>query len=340
MIMKKILLITGCLAALFFTACNKELSDNFNTYANHPLNDTAWTGNITNTASVHELFDLLAPGFILDSFNVTTGGSLHYGDSLEFAFKPGSCVVAGSATVPSGYARLDIFQLKRKGDFIKFFKPTVTEKGSLLETGGGLFIRVSKDGQELTLAPGKTVMVKFGDTAIAKTNMQGFYGKETMPPPPKGMDTSFYWMRDADISPLPTWSKISSNPSVPSYYGYEMNAKNFRWIAAERYIDSTRPKVKITAILAPNYTNKNTAVFAVFADQKTVVNLRGDYASRSFFANNIPLKSAVKLVSLSNIAGQLYLGVKDISSVEVVTGHKVLPEKKSLQDILIFLNNL
>ena len=57
--MKKLLLIIGCLLLLFFTACNKELSDNFTTYPNNPLNDTAWVKNLTNTSSIHDLFDLL-----------------------------------------------------------------------------------------------------------------------------------------------------------------------------------------------------------------------------------------------------------------------------------------
>ncbi|MEO7530399.1 MAG: hypothetical protein ABIS69_03275, partial [Sediminibacterium sp.] len=83
--MKKILLFTGCLMVLFFTACNKELSsnDNFTSYSNHPLNDTVWVRNVGNTASIHDLFDLFAPGFIIDSFNVANGASLHYGDSLD-----------------------------------------------------------------------------------------------------------------------------------------------------------------------------------------------------------------------------------------------------------------
>jgi hypothetical protein len=86
--------------------------------------------------------------------------------------------------------------------------------------------------------------------------MQAFYGREGNPLPLKGIDTAFYWMRDADTTWLATWSKPSGN-----YSGYEMNSKNLRWISAERYIDSNQAKTKITAILSPNFTNKNTAVF-------------------------------------------------------------------------------
>ena len=53
-----------------------------------------------------------------------------------------------------------------------------------------------------------------------------------------------------------------------SYSGYEMISKNIRWVMAGRYADSTQPKTKLTAILSPNFTNKNTAVFAVLPIRK------------------------------------------------------------------------
>ena len=340
LVMKRLLVIIGCLSALFFTACNKELSDNFTTYPDHPLNDTAWVKNVANTASINDLFDVIVPDIIVDSFNAGTSGTLRYGDSLEIAYDSSSFVTNGTSSTLSGKARIEITQLKRKGDFIKIFRPTTTSNGSLLETGGGLYIRASKDDKELSVATGKTIQIKYSDLDSSKPNMQIFYGREGIPVPIRGIDTSFSWIRDFDTSYLSTWSKISTNPLVPSYYGYTVKSKNLHWITADRYVDSTLPKTKVTAILSPNYTNKNTAVFAVFANQKTVVSLRGDYASRSFFANNIPLKSAIKLVSLSKIGGDFYLGVKDISSVATVTSYTIVPDKKSLSEIIKFLNSL
>lgn len=338
--MKKQLLILVCLPALFFTACKKELSDNFITYTNHPLNDTVWLRNLTNTASVNDLFDNLLPKVIVDSFNAVNGATLRFGDSLEVEIKGGSCIGPGTSGTPQGNVKIELIPLRRKGDFIKVFRPTTTSNGSILETGGGYYIRITKENQELTLANNSTIKLKFHDLDTAKPNMQLFYGKENFPIPLKGIDTAFSWIRDFDTSYLPTWSKISNNPLVPSYYGYEVNSKNLRWITADRYIDSTAPKRKVTAILSPNFTNKNTAVFAVFAKQKTIVGLKGDFPSRSFFANNIPLGTAIKLISLSKIGGDLYLGVRDIGSVGTVTSYSISPDKKSLSEILNFLNNL
>src|SRR5436189_6321515 len=106
--MKRILFITGCLFTLLFAACTKELSySNITPYTNHPLNDTVWVRTVANTAAVHELFDLFAPGLIIDSFNLTTGATLHYGDSLDVEIKPNSCVASGIQGPTAGSARIE-----------------------------------------------------------------------------------------------------------------------------------------------------------------------------------------------------------------------------------------
>ncbi len=338
--MKRFLFIMGCSGLLLMTACKKEVSDNFSLYTGNPLNDTVWTRSLNPGNAVHDLFDNLMPLPLIDSFEVKSGKSLKYGDSLEISFAAGSCVGPGSSGSPDGNARVEILPLKRKGDFIRTFRPTTTANGSLLETGGGFFIRVTKDDKELSLQSNVTFKIKFNDVDTPKTNMQVFYGKEGLPVPFKGIDTAFSWIRDFDTTYVSTWSKPSNNPLVPSYMGYELNSKNLRWVVAERYIDSTLPKTKVTAILSPNYTNKNTAVFAVFNNQKTVVNLKADYASRSFFAKNIPLRSSVKLISLSKIGGDYYLGVKEVSSIAFVTSYTIVPNKIGLKDLITYLNNL
>lgn len=339
--MKKKLLIVLLLPALFLAACKKELSDNFTVYSSHPLNDTTWVRNLPGTAAVHDLFDNLQPKAYIDSFDAATDAKLVYGDSLEIAIKAGSCIGPGSAgPIQQGMIRIEMTPLRRKGDFIRMFRPTTTANGYLLETGGGFYIRLFKEDRELTLNSNSSFRIRFHDIDTAKPNMQAFYGREGSPIPLRGIDTAFSWVRDFDTTYLPLWSKPSNNPLVPSYYGYELNSKNFHWVTADRYIDSSLPKTKVTAILSPNYTNKNTAVFAVFPDRKIVVNLKGDYPSRSFFANNIPLRGSVKLISLSKIGSQYYIGVKEISSVATVTSYTIVPSPKALNEIVAYLNSL
>jgi hypothetical protein len=336
--MKKMVFMLGCAATLFFTACQKELSDNFNAYTGHPLNDTIWVKNVPGSAAVHELVQLLLPDVIVDSFEATKDTTLKYGDSLEVVIAGGSCVNT-SGTAVTGKLRLELYRLKKKGDYIKTFTPT-TSNGYPLESVGAFFVRILKEGKELTLAPGALIKIRFSDTEAPKPYMQTFNGRESNPLPVSGIDTSFTWIRDSDTGLVRIFGKPSSTQGAPVVLGYEMIAKNLRWLNAQRFIDSTKPKTKINVILPLNYTNKNTAVFAVFSDQKTVVHLRPEFSSRAFSASNIPIGTKLKIVTISRIADAMYLGTKDVNDVGSITAYSVTPEKKSLKDILQFLNNL
>ncbi|NCI45815.1 hypothetical protein GWC94_04085 [Sediminibacterium sp. WSJ-3] len=328
------------MVALFLTACQKELSENnnFNVYTNHPLNDTAWTQTLSASASVHALIQLLKPNIIIDSLDASKDTTMVYGDSLSVFFKSGVCTETGGAPATSGLLRLEIFRLRTKGDYIKAFKAT-TSNGYLLEAAGAFFVRVTREGRELSLAQGASLKINFSDNTEPRPNMQVFNGREGNPIPASGIDTAFSWQRDSDTSWIPVFQRTAATTGTV-IRGYEMPVKNLRWTGAERYIDSTAPKTRIFALLPPNYTNKNTAAFAVFANQKTIVNLKAEYSSRTFAASNIPRGTKLKVITISRIGGDTYLGVKDVNDVGTNTNYFVTPEKKSIKDILAFLDGL
>jgi hypothetical protein len=338
--MKKAGWILGCVAIWCFAACQKELSENsgnFTAYAGHPLNDTAWAPSFSSAASVNTLVQLLKPAIVIDSFDASKDTTLSFGDSLSLYFKAGTCTEAGGAAA-AGILKLEIFRLQNKGDYIKAFKPT-TSNGFLLESAGAFFIRVTKDGRELLLSPGAVLRISFSGNTEPKQNMQVFNGQEGNPVPLSGIDTFFDWMRDSDTSWIRVFQKTSGTGGA-TIKGYEMNVKKLRWVSAERYTDSTKPKTKIFAILPPNYTNKNTAVFAVFMNQTTIVSLKADYPSRTFAAANIPLGTKLKILTISRIGDDTYLGIKDVNDVGTNTFYSITPEKKPLKDIVGVLEGL
>jgi len=338
--MRQVLLILGVAGAFFLASCQKELSSNFTPYTNNPLNDTAWVRNVPPTAAVYELAQLFAPDIFIDSIDLSKDSVLEYGDSLRVAIPTGSVISSGSqGNAPAtGKARVEIYRIRKKGDYIKLFKPT-SSNGNLLESASAFYMRIIKDGKELLLAPGFTLKIRFSDNEEIKPDMQVFNGHESNPPFPfAAVDSAFNWVRDADTSWIKTFQKQGQGGATIK--GYEMAIKNLRWTAAERYVDSSKPKTRITAMLPLNFTSKNTAVFAVFADQRTVVSLPADFASRTFAAGRIPIGTKLKLVSVSRIGTDLYLGTKDVNDVGSIVAYSVTPEKKSLKDILTFLNSL
>jgi len=324
---------------LFMSACTKELSTNTNTftpYQGNAFNDTTWLKNITGISPITSLADTLAQNTLFtDSIDLWKDKAMVFGDSLEIDFKGGSC--SNNAGIPQdGKARIDIIRLQKKGDFIKAYRPN-TSFMYLLEAGSAFFIRITKNGSELALAPGASIKIKYADIEEAENNMQVFYGKETMPFPTSTFDPANTWVRSLDTSYIKTWT-TQTNSGIKK--GYELEAKSLRWISAHRALDPNPAKTNIYAILPPNFTNKNTVVFAVFNNNRTVIDMHGDYASRSFTTSNIPIKTKLLLVSISKFGPDLYLGTRLVNDVGTMVNYSFTPEKKSLTQILAFLNSL
>lgn len=321
-----------------FSACTKDLSDNFRPYPNNQLNDTIWSRNISANAPINELLDsTLTPPYI-DSFLIGTRDTIRLSNNVEIIISPSSIVAVGGGTIPvTGFVKIEFQYFIKKGDFIKTLKHT-TSYNSLLEFSGQFFLRLSKNGQELAVSPYSNIKIKFPDTEDnPKTNMSVFKGWEynTWPSPQK--DTMFTWQKTNDGSTVGTWYKTGTGPNNK---GYEITTKNLRWVACGRFIDSTKPKNKLTAILPPNFTNKNTVVYTILENTKTVAELKSDYNSRSFAALNIPLNTKLNIVTISKIGNNFYYGIRNINDIGNTAIFSISPEKKSLSYILSELDKL
>lgn len=337
MTMKRIASILPFALLLLLGSCAKEgLNNDFKPYNNNELNDTAWVKSIGNNANIFSLADtIFQKAYLTDSIDLTKDQNIQFGDTLELEFK-GNCLTTGTGLLLDGKAKIEILKILKKGDFIKAFRPN-SSFGYPLETGGAFFIRVTKNGNELVLAPGTSLKIKWTDIEAPKPYMQGYYGKEAFPIPTSALDSSHNWFPDTDTSWLKPWVKNSGNGEKR---GYILETKKLRWVSAQHVLVPNSKLTNIYGILPPNYTNKNTLVFAVFANNRTVLSLKSDFTSRSFTTGNIPMGTKLTLVSISKVDKDFYLGTKLVNDVGTVVNYSVTPEKKSLAQILEYLNSL
>ena len=313
------------------TSCTKESSDEFVTYTNNPINDTVWANSDNNNASLYKIIipQLITPT-VVDSFNCLVDNTLTFGDSLQVFFGASSCTNGNGTTITSGgKIKIEINLLKQKGDFIKYGLST-TNVFSLLEAGNLIDIKLSQDGQEIFLHPNSQIKVKIKDS-IFNNNMKFFAGSFIK----YNKDTVFAWLPSVD-GKVSIWK---DNTVANKSLGYEIATNKLRWIGTAYYTDSLQAKTRLNVTLPLNYTNKNTAVFAVFKNKKTVINLLGDASTKTFYTLNIPVNTEVTLVSVTKIENNFYLGTK---AVKVINGDafSLLPEKKTTAQIAEFLEKL
>lgn len=319
-----------------FSACSKDLSDDFRQYPNNPLNDTTWSKYITSNAALNEILDSTLPSIMIDSINLNTADTIRFPNNVELTFPPNAVFSPGGYTI-NGKIKVEMLALLKKGDMLRSLQST-TSNGTLLEIFGQVFIKLSNNGKELALAPYKSIKIRIPDTQDnPQPAMIVFKGQESTPPPAWGKDTSSTWLRTNDGSAIGTWYKTGTGPNLK---GYEITTQNLRWISGGKYADSTIPKNKLTLILPPNFTIKNTVAFAVLENTKTIVELKANYASRSFDANNIPLQKKLTVITLTKIGTEFYYGIRSINDIGNIAIYNISPEKKPLQYILDELSKL
>ena len=328
------------------TSCSKDYSGEFTQYQNNPLNDTVWTTTVKPTDAVNTIVTDLMPAVEKETLNlenalseIKVGGNDSF--RISFANDIFTSIENGVVTPvkPTGTAEVQIFRIRRTGDLIKCMRSTQSSN-VLAETVGGFFIRVVKDGKELNIADRKNYQMKWIETGVSnpKKDIRRFYAKESSPALSYNVtDVNFEWKPDTDITEIDI-EQGNIGPYPYSYY--KTNLSSLRWVSLQRnVVVNPSDKIKLTTYFSSNFTNKNTAVFAYYKNQKTVVKLDFDYTSRSFKTDLLPLGAEIKIISISKIGSNYYLSEKEVSNLSTASLiNKLDPVKISLAKLQAYLD--
>lgn len=291
--------------------------------------DTSWQNTITATMPVSILKNNLSQEPVyLDSITVNANiATVTTPLGIQVNFPP-NCCVTGAGQPVTGRVQVELMVVKKKGDMIRFNKPS-TWNDSMLVTAGQIFIQLKKDGQVLQLAPGIRINIRYIDLPV-NPQMKFFIGDETNA-------QHFNWL------PTPT---PSLDTIVMGTQSYELYTKQQRWISIATLFDAniTTPKVKVSADIVSYFTNANTIAFTVFKDVRSVVAMKADLSTRKFTTGKLPVGKQVTVVVISKQSNDYYLGyesaVTQIPASNATQHVRVVPIKKSLPEILAYLSTL
>jgi hypothetical protein len=333
-----------CFVLIITASCGKDVSQEFVSYNNNPLNDTVWATVLKDSDPCNTMIGDITPASVEATIDLSENrveckpGNT---DSLKITFNKGifTSLENGVATpvAPTGTAVVQVLRIRTSGDLIRTMRPTQTGH-TLTELGTGLFIRVMKDGKELSIKSGENYQINLIETgAEPKANMQRYFGSESIPAPAHNVyDPNFTWKIDTDISNINYF--WDNNKPV----GYALVVNKLRWVTAQRptATASSNSRSRVTVYFSPSFTNKTTAVYAVIVGQKTVVKLDFDYASRSFRTDLLPYGFAYRLVSISKIGKDFYLGDGSIANLTTPSVLKLNPQKVNEQKLHAYLDDL
>jgi hypothetical protein len=309
------LLCTGLLS------CEKEFSDVFITDPFYEINDTAWAVSIPENAPVNDLPGILGEAANTATFTYSGAATtvVAINDSQRLYIAPEVLLVSNSPVTVN--AR--ITQLKTRGEFVGSGRVS-NSYIELMDAASMFNIAFNVNGNTVAIKPGKAVVFVYKSRSASPVSRKVFY------------DTLF--------GPVyHTWDASNDGISRVLYTGSKDSVtfrKTANWIAPGTILDTTGMTwSKVQVVLPPNFTNKNTAVYAVYKNYSVVVSLQADRTSRLFNGIKLYTGQPVKLVALSKIDNQLYYAEKEITLPDAVT-LKLTPEQKSKPDIQLALKNL
>ncbi len=329
---KKIATLLLISTAFLLNACQK----NVDVFVPDPgqLNgaDTTWAASLPATAAVFSLQTSLSATSLFsepvkDSFELNTSTvTLLLTNGLQLTFPPLS-VVSSAGQIVTGKIYVEARLIKTKGDMVVLNKPT-SSNGSMLVSGGEVFVSLSKNGQQLQLAPNAKFYIRYSDAPTSQL-MKLFYGVESNP-------AQFNWVPGTNSS---------DTVAVGNQY-YEIACSHLRWINCDYFYDTTGiNRSLISATLPSNYTNANTTVFLVFKDYRSVLGMYGDVPEKRFLSGKVPNGKVAIVVAISKQGNDYFLGKETITTgVNVTTANiqkvPLNPVKSSLAAIRSYLATL
>lgn len=314
--MKRGLTIIGWLImmAVATSGCQKDIDIFIPDNTQGP--DTTWYNAIADYMPVKALRVSLAPQTHLDSFEVNNNPvTIVSPGGLTCRF-PAQCCVTASGQPVTGKVMVQLLLVKKKGDMIAAGKPTASNN-RLLVSGGEMFVRLSQNGEELKLAQGKSITLKYEETQ-PNQGMKVFYGDESNP-------DRFNWV-PADSA--------GTSALLPVFTGnnfYELTSGQLRWINCDYFYDTTGVnRVQVVASLSPVYTNANTITYLVFNNLRSVLGMYGNAATKKFQSGLVPIGQPVTIVVISKQDNNYFLGKQTI-----VTSPNTIPNNPSSNQQLI-----
>jgi hypothetical protein len=282
------ILAVTCLALLVIAACRKP--NNKRTTDIDPT--TVNTGGqppifpYTGTQPLSELFKNFrtTPEVICVTAGITQAVSFKKGTRLTFY--PKSFRYASGDIVTSGTVCVELVEMYKPGDMIANGATTTTASGELLQSGGQVRIRASKDGQRVYL---NKYGIAFMQQAPSNLPMQLFFGNNL------NSDSSINWTVadptlagtvDSSTSSDTTSPMIVTPPFPPPPYNpfYVFDSCfGGDWINCDRFYNYSGPTHNIRVTIADtSFSSRNTKVCIAFRDINAVA--RGQFQSFNFTA--------------------------------------------------------
>jgi hypothetical protein len=277
-----------------FCSCKKS-SDDFVPYNNSDFSDTEWTNSTMSNLKSQAIVTALSKSPVTATLSALSANTVDMNSSTQLFVPANACTLNGVNY--SGNITANLNSVLTKGDFIRNMISSCNEN-SLQETVAAFDLNLYSAAKEtLGFKQQNKFSLAFADTNFPGVGYKYYYGSMN-----QGI---INWTLADSLTGSLSYNQVSiQGTSKPAY---QISSNKLSWMTINRPVSLGSPAT-CNILLPINFTNKNTAVFAVFRNNNIVIRLNGDAASKSFVATNLPANADVTFVALSYLDNQFYLG--------------------------------
>jgi hypothetical protein len=289
--------------SIFFATSCKKSTDKFTPYTTAELNDVSWSSNGITDAKAKQIISLLANPTFSSTFNAVNGAVVDVNNNVQIVLPSNSYMLNGN-NYNKTIASFSIKELLNKGDFIRNLASS-TNSSSIQETKGAFLLNLTSDsGFSLSLTKNSSYNIRLIDSVLSQ-DYKFFIGSSSAI-----NEGGISWgLADSAVGNFMQPTSILVQGVTKN--AYEITSSKLSWLSIAKPI-FFNTYVNSSVVLPQNFTNKTTMVFAAFSDYNVVLKLFPDYASKTYLMKDFPLGIGVKLISISYIDNQFYLGKQDI----------------------------
>jgi hypothetical protein len=279
--------------ALFFNSCDKNEST------------VILPNNISPTIS-SQIQAYFAENIIDETEQFIVSPSVSYqtistSNNFNVSFGPNTFAYSNGSSV-SGNFTIEIIDALTKKEMMMLNRPTFTNSGQLLVSGGVIYLNAHQNGQQLSINDNEPVMVSIPSNNN-NDEMQFFDGSFDG-------NNDFGW--DLSLEDTITIADVDSTFNGNgefNFFSYNFTMDSIGWINCDYFYNSNEPLTGINVILPEQYNGSNTYIFIYYSDINSVANMN-DYDNDSNFdlgsGYSTPVGMDVTFVTISEIDSSFY----------------------------------
>ena len=211
-----------------------------------------------------------------EQFNITPTANyqtINTSNGFSVSFGPNTFTYANGSSV-NGNFTIEIIDALTKKEMMMLNRPTFTNDGQLLVSGGIIYLNANQNGQQLSINDNQPVMVSI---PTDNTTPMDFFDGSLDENNDFGWDLSLDDTVTVDIIEDTTF-----NAGQENMFSYNFTMDSIGWINCDYFYNSGDPLTGVNVILPDDYNGSNSIVFIYYSDINSVANMH-DYDDDSNF---------------------------------------------------------